>query len=200
MLSDAENIAIVASVTDVNKALELLESQKIDILISDISMPNLTGIELASIISKKYPKIGIILLTMYANEDYIFNAIRNGAKGYLTKQETSKAILIEAVKLVFEGNEYFSPNVSKLMMNSYLKGARKVSNSDVNKNSELTIREKEILKMYAEGLSNKEIADKLKISIRTVETHKNNIMQKNNFKSTVDLIKYALKNNIIEWE
>ena len=134
---------------------------------------------------------------MYASEDYIFKAIQAGAKGYLTKQNTTKEELISAIHRIVNGEEYYSPAVASIMMKNYVNKAQKKSNLETKTVESLTTREREILKLYAEGYSNQEIADKLCISNRTVDAHKNNIMQKFEFKSTVDMVKFAIKNNIV---
>jgi DNA-binding NarL/FixJ family response regulator len=131
---------------------------------------------------------------MYNSEDYIFNAIRAGAQAYLPKT-TNRLELEEAVNAVYEGREYFSSSISNVILKSFIRQAK---NEDNKTEISLTVRETEILKMFAEGKSNPEIADQLFISVRTVESHKNHIMQKLELKTTVDLIKFAIKNKIIE--
>jgi len=136
---------------------------------------------------------------MYTNEDYIFNAIKAGAKGYLPKHDSTTEVLIQAVRAIANGEEYFSPSISKIVLKSYISQAKNLGLSDIAKKSQPTIREKEILKLFVEGHTNNEIANILNISVHTVKTHKNNIMQKYNFKSTVEMIKFALRNKIVEW-
>jgi two-component system response regulator NreC len=132
---------------------------------------------------------------MYTNEDFVFNAIKAGAKGYLPKNTTRKE-LFEAVNTIYNGEEYFSESISNIILKSYIKKAKTDENNE--KKEALSIREIEILRLFAQGTTNQEIADKLFISIRTVESHKNHIMQKLALKTTVDLIKFAIKNKIVE--
>jgi DNA-binding NarL/FixJ family response regulator len=134
---------------------------------------------------------------MYTNEEFIFNAIKAGAKGYLPKN-TTRQELLSAIEAVSQGQEYFSETVSEIMLKSYVRIAKDDEKFFDKKDASLTIREIEILKLFANGLSNQEIADKLFISIRTVESHKNHIMQKLDLKTSVDMVKYALRNKIAE--
>jgi two-component system response regulator NreC len=134
---------------------------------------------------------------MFTQEEFIFNAIQAGAKGYLPKN-TSKKELLEAIEAVHKGEEYFSQQISGIILKSYIKKAQNQEDESKKKEDLLSKREIEILKLFAEGVSNQEIADKLFISVRTVESHKNHIMQKLELKNTVDLVKFAIKNKIIE--
>jgi len=197
MLIDEDDIDFVGYAANGFNALEMIKQNVPDIVISDISMPDMTGIELTSKIMELNLNIHVLILSMYTTDDYIFNAIKAGAKGILPKQDTNKEMLLEAIRLIYSGEEYYAPSVSKNLMKSYLSSVKKGNISDNAKKYSLTQREKEILKLYVEGFSNHEVAEKLNISIRTVETHKNNIMQKFDFKSTVEMVKFALKNNIV---
>ncbi|MCI0473798.1 MAG: response regulator transcription factor [Ignavibacteria bacterium] len=197
MLVTEKEVDIVGCASGSEEALKLIQSHKPDIVITDISMPDHTGIELTQSITEKFPSVRVLILSMYTSEDYICQAIQSGAKGFLPKQDTTKQILLEAIQTLHRNEEYFSPSVSKILASRYVQQVKNVSKVPATRKFSLTDREKEILKLYAEGFSNQEIADKLHISIRTVETHKNNIMQKFDFKSTVEMVKYALKNNLI---
>jgi two-component system response regulator NreC len=136
---------------------------------------------------------------MYIQEDFIVNAIAAGAKGYLPKN-TTRPELLNAIHKIQEGSEYYSEAISKIILENYISNVRKPKDTEPLKDKKevdvLSSREKQILQMVVEGQSNQEIADKLFISIRTVESHKNHIMQKLGIKSIVELIKYALRNNI----
>ncbi|MEZ4909024.1 MAG: response regulator transcription factor [Saprospiraceae bacterium] len=197
MISDENDIEFIGSDSHSKTALEKIKQLKPDIVISDISMPVMTGMELTETIKKYLPDTNILILSMYTTDDCIFNAIKAGAKGILPKQDTNKTMLVEAIRKIHDGGEYYSPSISKRIMNSFISNVKKGGVPESCKEFSLTNREKEILKLYVEGYSNKEVAEKLNISIRTVETHKNNIMQKFHFKSTVEMVKYALKNNLV---
>jgi DNA-binding NarL/FixJ family response regulator len=159
----------------------------------------MSGIELTERLMKLSTDIKVLILSMFNNEEYIFSAIQAGAKGYLPKQDSTTEILLEAIRTISNGDEFYSPSISKIVLKSFFKNVKNTSVGDVSKKHQLTSREKEILKLYVEGYTNNEIAEKLSLSVFTIKTHKNNIMQKYNFKSTVEMIKFALRNNIVEW-
>ena len=163
----------------------------------DISLPEISGIEITRKICSDYPGINVLMLSMYNSEDFIFNAIKAGAKGYLPKN-TSRNELLEAIYAIHSGEDFFSESVSKTMLRSYIRSATEDEKPGDKSNEVLTTREIEVLKLYVEGMINKEISDKLDISIRTVETHKNHIMRKLGLKSTVEMVKFAIRNKIVE--
>lgn len=197
MIIDEEDIEFMGCAENGSMALEKIRTLLPDIVISDISMPDMTGIELASKLSAMGSDTKVLILSMYTTDDYIFNAIQAGAKGILPKQDTTREMLLDAIRTIHLGSEYYASSISKKLISSMVSGIKKGIPADAGSKYTLTPREKEILKLYVEGYSNHEVAEKLNISIRTVETHKNNIMQKFEFKSTVEMIKFALKNNIV---
>ncbi len=197
MLEKEPGLRIVAASSDPQKAIQLARELDPDIIIADISMPGMNGIDFTHHIRKTPLKAKVIILSMYATEDYICRMIQAGANGYLTKQGTTKVELLNAINAVMEEREYFSPEVQEVIMNNYLGRAKKGNLTEI-KPATLTKREQEILKLYAEGCSNQEIAKLLFISLKTVDAHKNNIMQKFNFRSTVDMVKYAIRNKLVE--
>ena len=199
ILKDEDDIELIGSVGSGKEALDFMKCNQPDILITDLSMPNMSGIELTEKLIKFYPDIKVLILSMFNNEEYIVSAIQAGAKGYLPKQDSTTEILLEAIRTISNGDEYYSPSISKIVLKSFIKNAKNLSIGDAAKKHQLTSREKEILKLYVEGCTNNEIAEKLNLSVFTIKTHKNNIMQKYNFKSTVEMIKFALRNNIVEW-
>jgi len=194
LLKGNEEIEIIGEADCAEKFFELLKKEKPDLVLLDISLPDISGIEVAKKLHEKYPEIGALILSMYTDEDFILNAVKVGARGYLPKN-SKKEELLTAIKTVYSGEEYFSNLVSKVVANSYLK---KIKGENKNLLNLLTEREKEIMKLVVEGLTNQEIAQKLFISIRTVETHKTRILQKLGFKSIVDLVKFAIKNKIVD--
>jgi len=199
ILTDEQDITLVGSVSNAKEALAFIETNLPDVVIADLSMPNISGIELTEIITAKYASVKVLILSMFNNEEYIVNAIRAGAKGYLPKQDSTTEILLEAIRTIHNGDDFFSPSISKIVMKSFVNNLKGSKTNKTAEKIQLTSREKEILKLYVEGFTNAEISDKLNLSIHTVKTHKNNIMQKYNFKSTVEMIKYAIKNKIVEW-
>ena len=194
LLSDSPDIEIIGEASGYTKLIELLKNNIPDVIVMDISMPEKSGIEISEIISSDYPEIKILVLSMYINEDFIINALKAGAKGYLPKNTTKKELL-EAIHTIYNGEEYFSKPISDIIMKSYVKKIKEAEDIS-QKDNALSSREIEILRLFVEGFTNAEIADKLFISQRTVESHKNHIMHKMGFKSTVDMVKYAIKSNI----
>lgn len=192
ILSD-DNIEVIGEASSYIELMKILKYSIPDVLILDISLPDKSGIEIAKELSNN--DIAIMILSMYTDEEFVLNAVKAGAKAYLPKNTTKKE-LIEAIKTINDDGEYFGDKISGILMKSFMKSIKNLSESE-NKESELSKRESEILKLYAEGKSNSDIADKLFISVRTVESHKNHIMNKLKLKSTVDLVKYAIKQNII---
>jgi len=197
LFNEAEDIAVIGYASDGEDALEKIDQLDPDVLLLDISLPKITGFDLMRIVNKKYPDIKILVLSMHTKDEYIFEAINAGALGYLPKQNTSKDELLNAVRTVFKGEEYLNEDVTRVMKKSH--SLKSPMNSDFQKNfNTLTKREREIVSLVVEGLTNQEIADKLFVNIRTVETHKTNILQKLQLKSSVDLVKFAIKNNLLE--
>jgi len=195
LLSDNDFINIIGEASSGNELLDMLKTHKPDVIILDISMKGLSGIEVTRQISSLYPEIRIMILSMHTDEEFVINSIKAGAKGYLPK-DTSKEELLDAVKILYEGGEYYSKLVSDNFLKNYIKKFKIEQN--LMENDDLTQREIEILKLAASGLSNKEIADKLFISTKTVDAHKNHIMQKLKLKNTAEMVLYAVKNKIIE--
>ncbi len=196
LLSDEENLEVIAEASNGEELMSLLKVFKPDVLVLDITMPKTSGIELAKIISEQYPEINILILSMHKNEDFVVNAMINGAKGYLPK-DTSRKELLDAIYTIAQGEEYLGKLISSNILKSYIKKSR-LGFERNDRDETLTIREKEIIEQVGAGLSNKQIADKLFISVRTVDSHKNHIMSKLKLKSTAELIIYGIKHKIIE--
>jgi len=191
LLNDVENINIVGEASNYNELKPIIPKLLPDIIILDISLPDKSGIEITQIIKKDYPYIKVLILSMHNEEEFIINALDAGADGYLPK-DTKKNELESAIKTICKGEKYLNKNISNTFLNAYLN--KKTSDEQTI----LTNREKEIVKLVSEGYKNQEIAEKLFISIRTVDAHKNNIMKKLKLKSTVEIVKYAIKNKIID--
>lgn len=191
LLSQEEDLAIVCEAAD---GMELIQNisdlnGEVDIVLLDISMPRLGGIDATSQIKSIAKKAKIICLTMHKSEDYIADAFNSGVSGYILKENAFEE-LISAIHQVFKGQIYVSPDIAPLLLDGFLENDKL--------SSELSSREREILKLLAEGYSNKEIAEFLCISVKTVETHRANIMRKHNFKNITELVLYAVRNHIIE--
>ncbi|MFQ5922340.1 MAG: response regulator [Anaerolineales bacterium] len=167
-----------------------------EILIVDLMLPGLNGLEITRQVSRHSPDTKVIILSMHSNESYVLEALRNGAAGYVLK-EFGASQLAEAIREVLAGRRYLSPPLSDRAIQTFVeKGKHDLQDPYAT----LTHREREVLQLAAEGMSNKEIADRLSISSRTVETHRANLMRKLNLRSQVDLIRYALRRGIIPME
>jgi DNA-binding NarL/FixJ family response regulator len=198
LLLNSPEISIAGEALNGSELMEKIELSRPDIILMDISLPDISGIELTRQITKLYHDIKIVILSMYTQEEFITNAIAAGAKGYLPKNTTQQELL-NAIIAVNSGKEYYSDAVSKIILENYISSVRRSGETETDQDViNLSSREKQILKLYVEGMSNQDIADKLFISIRTVESHKNHIMQKLGVKSTVELVKYAIRHNIAE--
>ncbi len=167
-----------------------------DIVLMDISLNRKSGIELTKELLKIFSKTKVIILSMLSSEESVISAVDAGASGYLPKS-TSKDEMIKAICEVYEGRSYFHPEIASVIVNS-MRSRRKYEDENTPCINCLSKREVQIIELYAQGFTNQEIADKLFISIRTVESHKTHIMQKLGFKSTVEMVKFALKNKLIE--
>lgn len=196
LLADAEMVEVVAAVSSGNKLIESLQHTPCDVAIVDVAMGDMNGIEATRIISEKFPQVKVLILSMHNNQEFIQNAIQSGARGYLPK-DTDKDVLIKAIHDISQGHMYFDPHLSGMLVNSLIRSSenKKVSESKLDL---LTPRELEIVQLVAEGYINKEIADKLQISIRTVDSHKNNIINKLKLKTSVDIVKFAIKHGLVK--
>jgi len=195
LLDENNEIDVVADVKDGNELLEAVSAKQPDIVLSDISMPGKTGIEVCALVNEKFPDVKFIMLSMYDYETFFVNSIRAGAKGFISK-EISRDELILAIRTVYEGGDYYDKKLSNGLLKELI-GRRSDTKKKQGVDSLLSQREKEIIRLVAESYSNAEIADRLVISIRTVNAHKNNIMRKLKLKSSVDIVKYAIANKII---
>jgi len=189
MISSSPNVEIIGEARNGKEAIEKANTLNPDVILMDISMPEVTGIEATIIITKKFPQIKIIALTHHENDIYILQMFKAGASGYLLKN-SRKAELLEAIKCVIDGKKYFSNKIADLIA------------SEIYENTEekvlLTSREREIIKLVANDLNNYQIAEGLGISLRTAETHRRNIMRKLKVNTVVALIRYAVKNDLVE--
>lgn len=198
-LINVNNIEIVGEASNSDELFRLLDENKVkaDVVLLDLSMPKMSGTEITKILKEKHPNLKVLIFSSYTDEDSIFSSIQAGALGYLPK-DAMRDELVLAIEQVYQGQEYLSKSIPNTILMKFINKSRDGSHNDDNKLSILTKRELEILKHIAEGMHYKEIGDKLYISSRTVETHKNNIMQKLELSSTIELVKYAIKNRVIE--
>lgn len=196
MLKNVEFIEIVGKVESGEEGINAAQELNPDIILMDIMMRGMTGIEAARWIKEQNSNIKIILLSGEVNQDFISLSAKVGVNGYLPK-DVSRDTLIDAIKKVHSGQNYFSPTIMNIVFEQFYK-QESDEKKPAQKNKDLTTREFEVLEQVAMGKSNQEVADALFISIKTVETHKTNILSKLGLKNTAELVKYAIKNNIIE--
>jgi two-component system, NarL family, response regulator NreC len=193
LLEDAGE-TVVAEAADGLEAVRLCEELRPDLLILDIAMPKLNGIEVAARAQKLGHRPGVIILSMHADESYIIRALAAGARGYLLKNATDEDLL-PAMRAVAAGKPFFTPAVAAVLVEDYVRQLQTRGLSDTF--HLLTDREKEILQLLAEGRSNKEVAALLDLGLSTVETHRANLMQKLNLHNTAEIVLYAVRKGII---
>ncbi len=193
LLDKEPDFKVVAQAQDGKQLLDKLGSVKADCAVIDLSMPNLDGLATLKEIQKKFPKLKCLVLTMQKDQEHFKRAMANGAKAYILK-DNAFDLLVMAIKLVMKGKSYISPAISDLITEQYVSS---VQEGDLPSLEILTLREKEILKHIAQGQANKNIATRLKISIRTVETHRSRLIHKLGFKTTAALVKYALTKGLV---
>jgi DNA-binding NarL/FixJ family response regulator len=193
LLQGVTDIEIAAEAGSAEELLQKVRSFPADVALVDISLPGISGIKLTEQLYSSYPGLKVLILSMHLNAEYISGALKAGAFGYLAKN-TTRDELISAIRNVAAGNKYLGKEVSDVITSGYI---QRIITDDALGEELLSKREVEILKLIAEGFGNKEISDKLFISIRTVESHKNHIMQKLGFRSVVEMVRYAIKRGII---
>jgi DNA-binding NarL/FixJ family response regulator len=194
LLGKYQDLEIVGEAFDGRQTVRLVEAVNADIVIMDIGMPLLNGIDAAAQIVKQNPRIGVIILSMHSDEDYVLRALNAGVKGYLLK-DTVESDLLHAIDAVRKGRTFFSSAVTDVMQEDYVRQLQSKGLKDSY--YLLTDREREILQLLAEGKSNKEVAGILDLSPLTVETHRANLMQKLNLHSTAEIVLYAVRKKII---
>ncbi len=198
LLEEESDYEVVGEAEDGSSAIELVEQLKPDVLVTDVVMPELGGLEVARRVSRQAPQTKVIVLSVYSNEPYVLEALRNGASAYVLKS-TSTTTLVEAVREVVAGRRYLSPPLTERAINSYVQQSTQ-TNHELDRYDLLTDREREVLHLAAEGYSYSEIGEHLTISPRTAETHRTNLMRKLGLKSQIDLLKFALQRGIISNE
>lgn len=189
-------LQVIGEAGDGLEALAVVERLKPQVLVLDLMLPGLHGLEVARQVARRLPQIRVIILSMYANEAYVLEALRHGAAGYVLKGATATD-LVRAVHEVVAGRRYLSPPLSEHAITAYIE---KAEASPPDRYKLLTTREREVLQLAAEGYTNAQIGDRLSISTRTVETHRANMMQKLGLRSQTDLVRYALQHGILPLE
>lgn len=192
LLNNMENYRVIGEAANGKQFLELLQKEMPDLVLMDISMPVMDGIEASTLAHELYPDLKIITLSMYGEEDYYYKMVDAGVKGFVLKNSDIKEVKT-ALDVVYEGGSFFSSELLQNLVNSL-----KSSSKSKEFQAELSEREMEILILICQGMSNQEIGDKLFISKRTVDKHRANILEKSDSKNTAQLVVYAIKNRLVE--
>jgi two-component system response regulator NreC len=194
LLDRQPNLEVVGESENGRETVALAASLKPDVVVMDVGMPILNGIEATQTIVTQCPTIAVVILSMHADESYVMRALKAGARGYLLK-DSAAADLIGAIQAISQGKSFFSPKVSRILAEDYVRVLKQKGAVDTY--DLLTSREREILQLLAEGKANKEVATALNISPYTVETHRGHILQKLNLHNSAELVLYAVRKGII---
>ena len=188
------NIEVVAEAGDGREAIPKAIQLRPDVVVLDISMPLMDGLEATRQIKMETPNVKILVLTMHDDEEYFLQLLRAGASGYVTKKAVGKD-LVSAIEAIYKGESFFCPSMAKSLLANYLKLAE---GTEYVERDGLTPREREIVKLIAEGYTNQQIADILHRSVKTIESHRANILRKLGIHDTIELVKYAVRRKLIE--
>jgi two-component system response regulator NreC len=194
LLEDEPDIAIVGEAEDGREAVKLAHMLRPNLVLMDIAMPLLNGLEATRQIKREHPEIKILVLTMYEHEEYFRQVLEAGASGYIIKRAAASE-LVAAIRAVNGGESVLSPAITRYLLDDYLSGESKQELDDPNA---LSPREREVLQLIAEGNTSREIAEILNLSVKTVQSHRTNLMRKLDLHDRGDLIKYAIQKKIIE--
>ncbi len=195
ILAKESDLEVVGEASDGQQALGLVENLKPDVVIMDISMPGMGGIEATQRLRERHPKVAVLALTMHEEETYVFRLLRAGASGYVLKRAAAQD-LVQAVRAAARGESFLYPSVARKVLEDYLK--RVEAGEGRERFDGLTEREKEILTLIAQGSSNQQIAQQLFVSIKTVQTHRAHILEKLNLHDRTELVRYAIRKGLIE--
>jgi DNA-binding NarL/FixJ family response regulator len=198
LLYTESDIEVVGEAENGRQAIEMAEELNPDVILMDISMPELNGMDATRQLKKKYPDLKILILSMHSNEKYIFETLRAGASGYLIKR-SAPTDLIKAIHAANKGESFLSPSVSKKVIDNFVQHKAEENNEPRGLNR-LSNREREVLQLIAEGHTNREIAIQLFVSAKTIEAHRANIQKKLQIIGTAELTKYAIRKGLIELE
>ncbi len=194
ILNEVEDITINHSASNAKELIKLLEIHPIDVILMDITLGKESGLDLTTTVKRLYPNIKVLILSMHSDRAYILKAIESGASGYLLK-EIGGNEMVKAIREVYNGGTYYSQKISNILINHLTDTKLTVNNYF---NNQLTPREKEVIILICKEYTNQEIAKELFISIRTVDTHRRNLLEKLKVKNTVGLVKYAIKVGLVD--
>ncbi len=195
ILAKEPDIEVVGEAEDGRQALDLVEQRRPNVVIMDLSMPGMGGIEATKKVKKQHPAVNVLALTMHEDESYVFQLLRAGASGYVLKRAAAQD-LVQAVRAAAKGEAFLYPSVARKVVEDYLK--RVEAGEERERYDGLTEREREILTLIAQGLGNQQIAEKLYISIKTVQTHRAHVLEKLGLHDRTELVRYAIRKGLIE--
>lgn len=195
-LIEGSDIEVIGEANDGIEAIEAVKNLSPDVLMIDISMPKMNGLDATEIITKQYQQTKTLILSMHDNEEYILSALEAGALGYLLKDAPKEEIL-NALRTVSKGEKYFNSAVSNIIINGYINKVKKSGSADASPKIKLSKKEKIILKQIVQGQNSREIAEKLELSIRTVDNHRANMMKKLTVKNAAELVKLAIEKKLV---
>jgi two-component system response regulator NreC len=195
LLDEEPDITIVGEAGDGSEGLLLAQKLKPDIVLMDVSLPALDGIQVTRQICDRMPEVRVLMLSMHDNEEYVFRALQAGACGYVLKQSTSTELVL-AIRAVAAGSTFLSPDISQILIGDYLRRAETRSDTEEALDI-LTPRERQVLQLITKGFNNRQIAEKLQISIKTVETHRGNMMRKLDVHDRAGLVKFAMDSGLV---
>jgi len=196
LIRNADDIDVVSCSSSTDELILKMRETLVHVIVFVVHKERPKVLEDIKVLTNRFPKLKVLVLSMNGKEEFLLKLIKVGAKGHLSS-DTGRSEILEAIYTLRNGFEFYAKTITNLLLSSYV-NKDKIENKEIQQG--LTNREMEVLKHFAEGMGNRQIADKLFISVRTVESHKTNIMKKINIKTTVDLVKFAIKNNIIELE
>lgn len=198
LLHGKHNMEVIGEAADGEEGIEAAELLKPDVVLMDLNMPaGMDGLTATAELRRRMPDLAILILTMHDDDEYLFRAIHVGASGYILKSAPHEELLT-AIRSVAAGNAYLYPTATKRLMNEYIEQLKQGEHVDTF--GSLSEREREVLALIAKGFSNKEIAEQLVISVKTVESHKSNVMEKLGLKTRPELVKYAAKKGLLNFE
>jgi DNA-binding NarL/FixJ family response regulator len=195
ILAKEPDIEVVGEAEDGQQALDLVEQHRPNVVIMDLSMPGMGGIEATKKVKEQHPRVNVLALTMHEDESYVFQLLRAGASGYVLKRAAARD-LVQAVRAAAKGEAFLYPSVARKVVEDYLK--RVEAGEERERYDGLTEREREILTLIAQGLGNQQIAQKLYISIKTVQTHRAHVLEKLGLHDRTELVRYAIRKGLIE--
>lgn len=192
LVEDLDGVEVIGEAENGREALHLVETLKPHLVLMDIAMPEMNGLEATARIAHDFPQVRVLILSMHANEEYVYQALKSGATGYLLKDSGTEELGL-AIRAIARGETYLSPTVSKYVVTDYVRRLGK----DQNPLNQITPRQREILQLIAEGKSTKDIADILYISTKTVETHRTQLMDRLDIHDIAGLVRYAIRTGLV---